>query len=82
MLAVVGRRGWIAFALRQRLHGAAERRPRLVERHGVALVGELERGREAGQPAADDGRLHLSSPPATMRSFVSAESCGGSPNTS
>ena len=64
MLAVVGRRGRIALTLGQRLHRAAERRPRLVERDRVALVGELERGREAGEPASDDSRLHLSSPPA------------------
>ena len=83
MLAVVGRRRRIALALGQRLHGAAERRPRLVERDGVALVGELERGREPGQPASDDGGVHGRSTPApTMRSFVSGESCGGPPNTS
>ena len=83
VLAVVGRRGRITLTLRQRLHGAAERRPRLVERDRVALVGELERGRETGQPASDDRAFMAGALPApTMRSFVSGESCGGPPNTS
>ena len=82
VLAVVGRWGRIALALGQRLHRAAERRPRLVERDRVALVGELERGRETGEAASDDSRLHLSNPPATMRSFVPVESDGGPSKTS
>ena len=57
VLAVVGRRRRVALALGQRLHGAAERRPRLVQHDLVAGVDELERGREAGEPAADDRDL-------------------------
>ena len=63
VLAVVGRRRRIALALRQRLHGAAERRPCLVERDGVALVDELEGGGEPGQATSDDRDLHGRSTP-------------------
>ena len=62
VLAVVGRRLGIALALRQRLHGAAERRARLVQRDVGARVDELEGGGEACEPAADDGGLHRSKP--------------------
>ena len=83
VLAVVGRRRGVALALGKRLDGAAERRPRLVERDGVTLVGELERRSQAGQTASDNGDVHGRMTPApTMRSFVSGDSCGGPPNTS
>ncbi len=83
MLAVVGRWLGVALALGERLDCAAERRPRLVERDGVTLVGELQRGREAGQTASDNGDVHGRMTPApTIRSFVSGDSCGGPPNTS
>ena len=81
VLAVVGRRRWVAVPLGQRLHGAAERRARLVERDAVARVRELERRRETGEAAADDGRSHQRPCP-TIRSFVSADRCGGPTKTS
>ena len=56
--------GRIAVTLGQRLHGAAERRPHLVERDHVALVGELERGSETGEPASDDSCVQVG---ATLR---------------
>ena len=58
MLAVVGRGRRVALALGQRLHRAAERRPRLVQHDLVAGVDQLERGGETREPAADDGDLH------------------------
>ena len=60
VLAVVGRRLRIALALRQRLHRAAERRPRLVQRHVDACVDEVER---RGRPA---------SPPPTTATFIAS----------
>ena len=74
VLPVVGRRLGIAVALRQRLHGAAERRARLVHGHVDAGVDELERGGEAREPAADDRDLHRSSPRATTASFAGVDS--------
>ena len=82
MLAVVRRRIGIALPFRQRLHRAAERRPRLVDRHVVAAVDEVERSRESGQTAADDRGLHRQSPRATTASFAGAESRVRSPKTS
>ena len=73
VLAVVGRRLGVAFAPRQGLHRPAERRPGLVQRHLVARVGQVERGRQPGEAAADDRDLHRRSPAPTMRSFVSRE---------
>ena len=73
VLAVVGRRLRVALARGQRLHRAAERRPRLVERDVGAGVDEVERGGEPGEPAADDGDPHASSPRATIASFVRVE---------
>ena len=74
MLAVVGRRRRVALALGQRLDGAAERRPRLVEDDLVAGVGQLERRGEAGEPAADDGdpprRADGSKPPVEASSLM------------
>ena len=61
VLAVVGRRRRVALALGQRLHRAAERRPRLEEGHLVAGVGEVERRGEPGQAAADDHGPHAAS---------------------
>src|SRR5205085_5894515 len=82
VLAVVGRRLRVALARRQRLHLAAERRPRLVERHLVPRVDELERRREPREAAADDGRLHGSIPLPTMRSLASGGSRSEPPKTS
>src|SRR5207247_6074761 len=82
VLAVVGRRRWIAITLRQRLHGTSERRPRFENRDVVPCVQQLERSRATGQAAADDDRLHRRSPSPTIRSFVSADRCGGPSNTS
>jgi hypothetical protein len=82
VLSVVGRRRWIAVALRQRLHGAAERRPRFQQSDLVSRVQQLERGRAAREAAAHDRRLHRRSPSPTIRSFVSADRCGGPSNTS
>ena len=48
VLAVVGRRRGIAFALRQRLHRAAERRARLVQRH-VGAARRRARARRRGR---------------------------------
>ena len=59
VLPVVGRRRRVAVALRERLDGAAQRRPRLGELDIVTGIDELERGGEARQPAADDGDLHV-----------------------
>ena len=82
VLAVVGRRVGIALARRQRLHLAAEGRARLVERHVVARIDELERRGEPGQPAADHSRLHRRSPAPTTRSFASGDSRTEPPKTS
>ncbi len=79
VLAVVGRRIGVALALGQRLHGAAERRPRLEQRHLMSAVCELERGGEPGKAAADDDRPHRA---ATARTLPTAESCGRRENTS
>src|SRR3954471_23722306 len=81
VLAVVRRRRRVALTLGERLHRAAECRPRFVERHVVARVDEIERCGEAGQAASDDGGPHQRPCP-TMRSFVSAERCGGPSKTS
>src|SRR5947209_18599383 len=67
--AVVGRRLRVAVAFGQRLHRAAERRARLVERHVLAGIDELERGGKTGEAAAHDGDGHASSPRATTASF-------------
>ena len=82
MLAVVRRRLRISLPLRQRLDGAAERRPRLEHGHVRARVDEIERGREPGETAADDDRPHRTSPLATTASFAGAERRVFSPNTS
>ena len=74
MLAVVGRRLGVALAFRQRLDGAAERRPGLVHCHLDARVDELERRGKARQPAAHDGDLHRSSPRATTASLARVDS--------
>ena len=58
MLAVVGRRARVALPFRQGLHRPAERRPRLEEADVVALLRELERRREPGEPTADDRDPH------------------------
>ena len=79
MLAVVGRRVGVALALGQRLHRAAERRPRLEQRHLVAGVDELERGGEPREAAADHDRPHRA---ATARALPTAERCGRRENTS
>ena len=57
----------------QGLHGAAEGRPRLEDGDVVAGFGEVERGREPGEPAADDDRPHSA---ATARTLPTAESLG------
>ena len=74
VLPVVGRRLRVALAPRQRLHRAAERRPRLVQGHLVPAVHELERRAQAGEAAPDDRDSHRSSPAPMIRSFVSDES--------
>src|SRR5919197_1868193 len=82
VLAVVGRRLRIVFTLRKRLHGAAQSRTRLEQRDVVTVLQQLERRSEARQTTSDDNRLQRRSPSPTMRSFVNAERCGGSSNTS
>ncbi len=82
MLAVVGRRLGIALALGERLDGTAERRPRLVHRHGVARVDEVERRGEPREATADHRDLHGRSPRATTASLRGVESRVFSPNTS
>ena len=82
VLAVVRRRLRIAFALRQRLDGAAERRSRLEHRHVGARVDEVECRGEPREAASDDDRLHRTSPFATTASFAGAESRVFSPKTS
>ncbi len=79
--------GRIALALRQRLDGAAERRARLEQRDLVPAVDEVERGRQPGEPAADDDRPHRSASGgtgrlATARTFATAESDGRREKTS
>ena len=64
----------VALPARQGLDGAAERRPGFVQRDIVAVVSQVERRRQPGEPAAHHGDLHLRSPAPTMRSFVSRES--------
>jgi hypothetical protein len=54
VLAVVRRRRRILLTLGQRLDGTAERRPRFVQEDRVPSIDELERSRQAGEPAADD----------------------------
>ena len=80
MLAVVGRRVGIALARRQRLHGTAEGRARLEDGDLVPGVGEVERGGEAGEPAAHDDRPAHSA--ATARTLPTADSRGRCENTS
>ena len=82
VLPVVGGRLGVALALGQRLHGAAQRRPCLEHRYGMARVGEVERRREAGQAPSYDRHLHGRSPFATTASLRGVESRGFSPNTS
>ena len=82
MLAVVRRRLRVSLPLRQRLHGAAERRPRLEHRHVGARVDQVERSRESGETASDDERPHRTSPLATTASFAGADRRVFSPNTS
>src|SRR5207244_1162033 len=82
VLAVVGRRLWVAVAVRESLDGAAEGRSRLEHGDLVPSVHELERGGEAGEPASDDGCFHRASAPTTTRSFVTGDSDGGPPKTS
>ena len=48
----------------------------------MSCVDELERSREPGEPAADDGDSHDRRLAATIRSFVSGESRGGPSKTS
>ena len=76
VLAVVRRRLGIAVALRQRLHRAAERRPRLVQRHVCARVHEVERGGEARRARRRRPRPSSRSeaPRATTASFAGVES--------
>ena len=81
VLPVVGRRRRIAVALGKRLHGAAERRPGFQQGDVVPRVQQLERRRAAREAAADDHRLHRRSPAPTIRSFVSADRCGGPSKT-
>ncbi len=82
VLAVVRRRLGIAVARGQRLHRSAERRPRFVERHVDVRVHEIERSREAREPAADDCHLHRTSPRATTASFAGVDKRHDGPNTS
>ena len=82
VLAVVGRRLGIAVARGQRLHGAAERRPRLVERHLRAGVDEVERRRQPCEAAPHDRDPHRTSPRATTASFAGVESRHDGPKTS
>ena len=76
VLAVVGRRRGVALPLGQRLHRAAEGRPRLEHGHLVALLAEPECGREAREAAAYHDDSHRSSPPPTIASLRAAERCG------
>ena len=82
VLPVVRRRRRVALSLRQRLDGAAERRPGLEERDVVTRVHQFECSGAACEAAADHGGLHRRRPPPTIRSFVSVESCGGPSKTS
>ena len=82
VLPVVGRRLGIALAPRQGLDRASERRPRLVQRHLVARVDQLESRAQAGEPSSHDRCSHRSSPAPTMRSLVSGESRREPSNTS
>ena len=79
VLAVVRRRVGVALARGQRLHRAPERRARLEDGDVVARVGQVERGGEPGQAAADDDSLHSA---ATARTLPTAESRGRCENTS
>jgi hypothetical protein len=58
VLAIVGRRRRVSLPLGERLDRAPERRSRLDEVDLVAGVCELERRREASEPAADDDDPH------------------------
>ncbi len=82
VLAVVGRGLRISLPLRERLNGAAERRPRLEHRHGVARVDEVERRREPREPTAHHRDLHGRSSFATTASLRGVESRTFSPKTS
>src|SRR5438132_10730372 len=74
VLAVVGRRLRVALPPRQGLHRASEGRPRLVERHLVPGVRELEGRTQPREPSSYDGDPHLRSAAPKVRSFVSGES--------
>ncbi len=82
VLAVVGRRLRIALAVGQRLDGAAERRPSLVDGDGMPGVDQVERRGQPRQAAADDRDLHGRSPRATTASLRGVESRVFSPKTS
>src|SRR4051812_3770020 len=62
VLAVVRRRWRVSFSRGERLHRAAEGRPRLVENDLVAPVDQLEGGGEARETAADDRHPHRNEP--------------------
>jgi hypothetical protein len=82
VLTVVGRRLGIALARRQCLYGAAERRPRLVERDVGAPVDEVECRGQTGQPSSHDRNPHRTSPLATTASFAGVDSRHDRPKTS
>ena len=82
VLPVVGRRLGVALALGQRLHGTAERRPRLEQRHRGTRIDQVEGGGQACQPAADHSDSHRTRPRATTASFAGAESRHERPKTS
>ena len=79
VLAVVRRRARVTLPFRQGLHRPAERRPRLEEADVVALLRELERRREPGEPTADDRDPHSAT---TAFIFSTVERWGGSLKTS
>ena len=82
VLAVVGRGFRIPVARGQRLHGAAERRARLVHGHLCARVDEVEPSGQPGETAADHRHLHRTSSRATTASFAGVESRHDSSKTS
>ena len=77
VLTVVRRRPRITLALGECLDRAAQGRPSFEERDFVTRFQELERSRAAGEPTPDDHGLHRRRPSPTIRSFVSADRCGG-----
>src|SRR5712691_2566854 len=81
VLAVVRRRRRVAFALGQRLDGAAEGGPRLVKDDLVSCVDQPERRREACEPSSHNRDPQGKKLAPTIRSFVSRESRGGPSKT-